>query len=65
MKSHPVYKSLIFATMFAFDFGLYSLGVIKVRAGWFIAGTLVAIFGRYFIAGLVDRPLGEMDASPM
>ncbi len=63
MKSHPVLKGLIFLALFAFDYSLYRVGVIQVRAGWFVAGSLLTLFGRYFFTGVIDRSLGASDAS--
>lgn len=63
MKSHPVLKCLILLAMYVFDYILYRVGVIIVKPGWFTIGTVIAVFGRYIITGIMDRSLGAIDDS--
>lgn len=57
IKSRPALKSLAFLVLFAVDYILYSKGVIHVKAGWYVPGALITLFGSYFLAVLLDRLL--------
>lgn len=60
LKSHTVLKCLAFLAMFVFDYVLYKVGVIIAKPGWFTIGTIIALFGRYYITGITDSSLGSL-----
>ena len=57
LKSHSVLKCLIFLLLFVLEFVLYRVGVILVKPGWFVFGSMIAVFGNYAIVGTVNRSL--------
>lgn len=58
MKSISILKALAFLALIAFDYILYRVGIIQVKEGWFLAGTLLTLFGRYYLTSVIDRCLG-------
>ena len=53
-----VIKCFAMLLLLCCDYALYRAGVIQVRAGWFVAGAVFTLFGRYFFAWFVGRCLG-------
>jgi hypothetical protein len=60
LKSQPILKCLIFLMLFVLDYILYRVGIIMVKPGWFVAGSMISVLGNYAITGMVDRSLGAI-----